>query len=449
MDESGTYEGIKYRVIRRDIKHARIDMRSGELLLIMPEGMKVEELFQRNGSRIVKRFRELERIREEAKRGIKKGEIVLVGRRFTLKYRCEDPWMGGASVERIRRVLTVCPAREKEIKKLLREYLRENIERIVAKYSEKTGLEPEKIYIREQITKWGSCSSHRNLSFNLRLVFLPRPFLEYIVAHEIVHLRHMNHGERFKKELREVYEGRIPDRETMMKYWFRAEFMMSLLHPAELKKKIEDMKNDSLLADTVKERLQSFKNTGKSPTETWFSELCFCILTANTSADMGMRIQREIAPEEFMTLSEGELIERLHGLRARFYRMRGHYIHESQRLAPVLKEKVLELAGPPEKSTYGSEKRARKWLVENVKGFGYKEASHFLRNVGYENLAILDKHILRIMKEYGLIDEIPAMTPKRYTEIEEKLRGFGKEVNLSMAELDLYLWYMATGTVKK
>jgi len=199
----------------------------------------------------------------------------------------------------------------------------------------------------------------------------------------------------------------------------------------------------------VKERLRSFKNTGKSPTETWFSELCFCILTANTSADMGMRIQREITPEEFMTLSEEELIERLHGLHARFYRMRGHYIHESQRIAPILKEKIIELAGPPGKSTYGSEKSAREWLVDNVKGFGYKEASHFLRNVGYENLAILDKHILRMMKRHELIHDIPTMTPKRYMEIEERLRAFGEEVNLSMAELDLYLWYMATGTVKK
>ena len=445
MDESGTYDGIRYRIVRRDIKHARIDMRSGELILIMPEGMKVEELFRTAGSRMIKRFRELERIREEAKSGIKEGEIILVGRRFSLEYDCEE----NPSLDRGKRILTVCPARERDIKELLREYLRENIERIVAKYSEKTGLEPEKIYIREQITKWGSCSSRKNLSFNLRLVFLPRPFLEYIVAHEIVHLRHMNHGERFKKELREVYGGRIPDRETMMRYWFRAEFMMSLLRPTEMKEKIGDMKADPLLADTVKERLRSFKNTGKSPTEAWFSELCFCILTANTSADMGMRIQREITPEEFMTLSEEELIERLHGLHARFYRMRGHYIHESQRIAPILKEKIIELAGPPGKSTYGSEKSAREWLVDNVKGFGYKEASHFLRNVGYENLAILDKHILRMMKRHELIHDIPTMTPKRYMEIEERLRAFGEEVNLSMAELDLYLWYMATGTVKK
>jgi len=203
------------------------------------------------------------------------------------------------------------------------------------------------------------------------------------------------------------------------------------------------------IAELVAKRLKDFKNTAAASTETWFSELCFCILTANTSADMGIRIQKAVTPEEFTRMSEDEIIERLHSLHARFYRTRGKYIHESQRIAPVLKEKVVELAGHPGKSTYDSEKEARDWLVKNVKGFGYKEASHFLRNVGYRNLAILDKHILRIMKEYGLIDEIRPMTPKRYGEIEERLRAFGEEVGMSMAELDLYLWYMATKTVKK
>ena len=449
MDEKGTYEGIDYRVIRRAVKYARIDMRSGEVLLIMPEGMKTDDLFRKNGGRIVKRFRELERIRKEAGSDVRPGEITLIGRRFAVKQGCGDEG-NGAVLDRKERIITVCPSREEGIKHVLREYLRENIERIVAKYSEKAGLKPGRIYIREQITKWGSCSSRTNLSFNLRLVFLPRSFLDYIVAHEVMHLRHMNHGEQFKRELSEMYGGKIPDRETMMKYWFRAELMMeSLVRPTELREIIEDLKSDPALAGTIESRLSGFRQLGRDTTEKWFSELCFCILTANTSADMGMRIQQAISPEEFMTMSEEEIIERLHSLHARFYRMRGHYIQESQRIAPVLKETIVELAGPPGKSTYDSEKDARKWLVENVKGFGYKEASHFLRNVGYENLAILDKHILRIMKNHGMIDEIRPLTPKRYLEIEEKLRAFGEEVGMGMAELDLYLWYMATGTVKK
>jgi len=448
-DEDGVYEGIVYRVVRRPVKYARVEIWGSELLVIMPEGMSVEDIFRRRGGQILKRFHEVERIRSEANGFISQGEINLLDRRFKVNYRCSNGRRGVVLDEK-KEILSVCSGDEERLKKVLKDYLRENIVPIVEKYSEKTGLEPGKIYIREQKTRWGSCSARRNLSFNLRLVFLPPLFLEYIVAHEVMHLRHLNHSQQFWEELADNYGHKIPDRKEKMRYWYVAELSMeSLFGPLRLCKKLEEMRKDRVLASTIRSRLGEFKEVFYSSSSDWFSELCFCILTANTSADMGIRIQQVISPEEFMTMSEEEIIERLHSLHARFYRMRGHYIHSNQRLAPILKEKVREIAGNPGESGYESEKKAREWLVENVKGFGYKEASHFLRNVGYRNLAILDKHILRLMKKYGLIDEIPTMTAKRYLETEKRLRSFGDTVGMSMAELDLYLWYMATGTVKK
>src|SRR5438034_9606199 len=81
----------------------------------------------------------------------------------------------------------------------------------------------------------------------------------------------------------------------------------------------------------------------------------------------------------------------------------------------------------------------REWLVENVKGLGYKEASHFLRNIGLgEGFAILDRHILRNLDRLGVITEIPvSITKKRYLEIEEKLRRFATEIGIPLADLDL------------
>jgi len=84
-------------------------------------------------------------------------------------------------------------------------------------------------------------------------------------------------------------------------------------------------------------------------------------------------------------------------------------------------------------------------LVENIKGIGLKESSHFLRNLGFENFAIVDRHVLKILKEREVIDKIPkTLTKKRYLEIEEKLKNIAKSLNLNLAELDLYLFYLDT-----
>lgn len=99
---------------------------------------------------------------------------------------------------------------------------------------------------------------------------------------------------------------------------------------------------------------------------------------------------------------------------------------------------------------FGDERKAREWLVKNVEGIGWKEASHFLRNVGFGGVAILDRHVLRVLHEHGLIGEIPKSLPRgRYLEIEEKIEKLARKLDLSLGELDLYLWYMKTGEILK
>jgi len=89
------------------------------------------------------------------------------------------------------------------------------------------------------------------------------------------------------------------------------------------------------------------------------------------------------------------------------------------------------------------------WLVKNISGIGYKEASHFLRNIGFTNLAIVDFHILNLLARHGLIEKPKTLTRKKYLEIEEVLRAIAEKLDLNLAELDLYLWYMETGKVLK
>ena len=93
----------------------------------------------------------------------------------------------------------------------------------------------------------------------------------------------------------------------------------------------------------------------------------------------------------------------------------------------------------------------RKWIIDNIKGIGYKEAGHFLRNIGLGlDLAILDRHILRNLKFYNAIDEIPStLTPKIYLETEQKMMKFCNDIKIPMSHMDLLMWAMQTGGIFK
>jgi N-glycosylase/DNA lyase len=96
--------------------------------------------------------------------------------------------------------------------------------------------------------------------------------------------------------------------------------------------------------------------------------------------------------------------------------------------------------------------RRRDFLAANpgIKGIGYKEASHFLRNVGFNGYAILDKHILRTLAELGVIDSSkPPTTKKKYVAIEVRMREFASEIGIGVDELDLLLWSNKTGEILK
>jgi N-glycosylase/DNA lyase len=93
---------------------------------------------------------------------------------------------------------------------------------------------------------------------------------------------------------------------------------------------------------------------------------------------------------------------------------------------------------------------AREWLVNNVKGLGYKEASHFLRNTGVLDVAIIDRHILRFLLDKQLITEIPkSLNRRKYFEIERLLSCIATKLGSTLGELDLYIWSLRTGKVLK
>lgn len=79
----------------------------------------------------------------------------------------------------------------------LREFARDMVHRRLEKFSQIYGFKYNTVTIRNQKTRWGSCSSKGNLNFNYKVVFLPQRHADYIIVHELCHLKEFNHGKRF------------------------------------------------------------------------------------------------------------------------------------------------------------------------------------------------------------------------------------------------------------
>jgi N-glycosylase/DNA lyase len=186
--------------------------------------------------------------------------------------------------------------------------------------------------------------------------------------------------------------------------------------------------------------MNDFREMGKKSSDDIFKELCFCILTANYTAEGGIRIQREIG-DGFLSLPEKELAKRLKQLGHRFPNTRARYIAEARQHRGALDE-LLSASGK-------TEREKREWVAENVKGLGYKEASHFLRNIGFENLAIIDFHIIDILAAHGIIEPPKTLSKKKYLETEGVLQKLAARLGMSLGELDLYLWCAETGKILK
>ena len=205
----------------------------------------------------------------------------------------------------------------------------------------------------------------------------------------------------------------------------------------ELLTSIQKLKHSDIQTK-IQQRIQEFKNVNTHSAEELFQELCFCILTANFNAERTILIHQRLR-ECFCTTPEEALSKKLRQQGYRFPNIRAVYIIDS-----VSKKDVL----PTIIQTFQRDER-RTWLVQNIKGLGYKEASHFLRNIGFDDYAIIDSHILELLERYNFIKQPKTLTKKKYIEIEKLLQTISQQTHLTLAELDLYLWYMETGKILK
>ena len=191
--------------------------------------------------------------------------------------------------------------------------------------------------------------------------------------------------------------------------------------------------------EAIRNRLEEFSRVRASE---YFYELVYCILTPQSSAANATKAVEKLRKMNFL---EGEVnpeaILYQKDAYIRFHRTKARLLLDLKRNFPQILAALSD--GKP-----GTD--LREWLVRNVKGLGYKEASHFLRNVGVRDLAILDRHILRNLKKFGAIRSLPkSLTRKQYLRIEKQFHHFADIVGIPLDELDLLFWSMETGKILK
>ena len=214
---------IEYQLIRQ----ARRDV----LLKVLPEGIvrvyapsyaqlrMVDDLVHSRADELMRMRDEVDKAWTEscAQNALKDGRMIwLEGRQYAL--RCRE---GAPSVRFSGDEVVVCapdPRDEDALRGLLRSHMSalalERIRERLDVYIPRIGRQPGRVTIREQKTRWGSCSSKNNLNFNWKLIMAPPPVLDYVVIHELCHLHEFNHSPRFWQ----LVEAQMPEYESWKKW---------------------------------------------------------------------------------------------------------------------------------------------------------------------------------------------------------------------------------------
>ncbi len=238
-------------------------------------------------------------------------------------------------------------------------------------------------------------------------------------------------------------------------------------------KKIYGIKKREIIS-----RLKEFKKLwADGNDEEIFTELAFCILTPQSRAKSCWDAIGELRGEDLLFEGDTEKIKQKLQC-VRFKNKKAQYIVKARKLfikqtCPIVTQKTMKTVPPdpplekggrgdcqvnkgrvclkPVLYMFDNVHECREWLVNKIDGLGYKEASHFLRNIGMgEEIAILDRHILRNLREIGVIEEIPeSLSRTKYMQIEKQMIELARQIRIPVSHLDLLLWYKGTGEIFK
>lgn len=168
---------IKYKVVKRNVKYWRLEIKEENLFLIAPKGYKNHaEIVEKHKEWIYKKFKAIEVRKKEAK--LKELNLNIEDREF-----------------------------------------KDLIDRLVNEFSIELNVSVNRVYFKKMKSRWGSCSSRKNISINILLKYLPKNLIKYVVFHEIAHLVELNHS----KEFWSIISSKFPDYKDLEKelsiYW--------------------------------------------------------------------------------------------------------------------------------------------------------------------------------------------------------------------------------------
>lgn len=152
----------------------------------------------------IKKHQQIVRLRLQNKENKPDNELLFLGRSYPLQLRPDqknivefsDKFYLGSSNKKYA---------EKYLTSWYKQQARQIISDRVARYAKIAGLHFNAIKITSAETRWGSCSSEKNLNFNWRLVMSPMPVIDYVVCHELAHLVELNHSRDFWETVRKMF----------------------------------------------------------------------------------------------------------------------------------------------------------------------------------------------------------------------------------------------------
>jgi predicted metal-dependent hydrolase len=209
---------LSYRVERRNVKYPRLEFKAGELLAILPKNWKDEtSVLEDKMDWIRKKHAEIQGGIDKIKtQGKGANSLLILGDFF--EFRGDGP----LEIDFDEKWVKYDYSNQNHLKRLtniLKKKLLYEIEQAAGEYNGKFGVKFNRIFVRRQRTRWGSCSSNGNLSFNFWLICLPRELIRYVVCHEVLHLKENRHGKAFWEIVDREFKNYKQFEKNLFEYW--------------------------------------------------------------------------------------------------------------------------------------------------------------------------------------------------------------------------------------